>query len=99
MARRAEAADGVGTAGEGQSPMPLDQAVLDHRVISRETGPEGDRQMEVLAVAARRDMITSLLEALRKAGLRPVGIDLSAFGMIRALYTGPALPAEGQDGQ
>jgi type IV pilus assembly protein PilM len=86
---------------QDQIPMPLDQAVLDHRVISRGTGPEGDKQMAVLAVAARRDMVTSLLEALRKAGLHPVGIDLSAFGMIRALDNRPAIApveeeAEGQ---
>ena len=37
--------------------MPLDQAVLDHRVVARETGPEGQRQMDVVAVAARRDMV------------------------------------------
>jgi type IV pilus assembly protein PilM len=69
-------------------PMPLDQAVLDHHVVARTTGPEGERQMEVVAVAARRDMVTSLLGAMRKAGLRPIGIDLSAFGMIRALSNG-----------
>jgi type IV pilus assembly protein PilM len=84
---------------QDQIPMPLDQAVLDHRVISRGTGPDGERQMEVLAVAARRDMVVSLLEALRKAGLRPVGIDLAAFGMIRALDVTPELPAEGEEGQ
>jgi type IV pilus assembly protein PilM len=84
---------------QDQIPMPLDQAVLDHRVISRGTGPEGERQMEVLAVAARRDMVISLLEALRKAGLRPMGIDLSAFGMIRALDLTPPLPVEGEEGQ
>jgi type IV pilus assembly protein PilM len=84
---------------QDQIPMPLEQAVLDHRVISKGTGPEGERQMEVLAVAARRDMVISLLEALRKAGLRPMGIDLSAFGMIRALDTSPPLPIEGEEGQ
>jgi len=82
-----------------QIPMPLEQAVLDHRVVSRGTGPEGERQMDVVAVAARRDMIVSLLEALRKAGLRPLGIDLSAFGMIRALDVAPAPPADGEEGQ
>jgi type IV pilus assembly protein PilM len=55
--------------------------------------------MEVLAVAARRDMVVSLLEALRKAGLQPVGIDLSAFGMLRALDVQPQLPVEGEEGQ
>jgi type IV pilus assembly protein PilM len=84
---------------QDQIPMPLDQAVLDHSVVSRGTGPEGDRQMEVIAIAARRDMVTSLLGALRKAGLRPVGIDLAAFGMIRALDVEPALPVEGEEGQ
>ncbi len=67
-------------------PMPLDQAVLDHHVVSMGTGPEGERQMEVVAVAARRDMVAALLGAMRKAGLSPIGIDLSAFGMIRALH-------------
>ena len=66
-------------------PMPLDQAILDHRVIAKREGPDGNRMMDVLAVAARRDMVVSLVEALRNAGLVPEGIDLSAFGMIRAL--------------
>ena len=69
-------------------PMPLDQAVLDHQVVARETGAEGERQMDVVAVAARRDMVSGLIAAMRKAGLRPAGIDLSAFGMIRALTAG-----------
>jgi type IV pilus assembly protein PilM len=85
---------------QDQIPMPLDQAVLDHRVVSRgTTGPEGEKQMEVIAVAARRDMVVALLGALRKAGLRPVGIDLSAFGMIRALDVTPPPPVEGEEGQ
>jgi type IV pilus assembly protein PilM len=70
---------------QDQIPMPLDQAVLDHQVISSDTTEGGDRSMDVVAVAARRDMVMALLGALRSAGLRPVGIDLSAFGMIRAL--------------
>jgi type IV pilus assembly protein PilM len=84
---------------QDQIPMPLEQAVLDHRVVSRGKDENGDRQMEVLAVAARRDMVVSLLGALRKAGLQPVGIDLSAFGMLRALDVQPVLPAEGEEGQ
>lgn len=70
---------------QDQLPMPLDQAVLDHRVISRSTNEDGRRGMEVVAVAARRDMLHTLLSAVRHAGLRPVGIDLSAFALIRAL--------------
>jgi type IV pilus assembly protein PilM len=84
---------------QDQIPMPLDQAVLDHRVVFKGKGPDGDRQMKVIAVAARRDMVVALLGALRKAGLQPVGIDLSAFGMIRALDVEPALPVEAEEGQ
>jgi type IV pilus assembly protein PilM len=70
---------------QDQLPMPLDQAVLDHRVVSRFTKDDGSRGMEVVAVAARRDMLRTLIAAVRGAGLRPVGIDLSAFALIRAL--------------
>jgi len=77
-----------------QIPMPLDQAVLDHRIVGGVPGEEGSApQVDVLVVAARRDMVSSFLEPLRRAGLHPVGIDLTAFGMIRALA--PAAPPPG----
>jgi type IV pilus assembly protein PilM len=66
-------------------PMPLENAVLDFEVVGRSTSEGGERRMDVVAVAARRDMIDAMLTAIRAAGLKPVGIDLSAFGMIRAL--------------
>lgn len=69
-----------------QIPMPLDQAVLEHQVVGGVPGEEGAvPQVDVLVVAARRDMISSFLRPIRQAGLHPVGVDLSAFGMIRAL--------------
>ncbi len=66
-------------------PMPVDQAVLEHHSLGLVETSEGPRSRVVL-VAARRDMIDRLLEAVRRAGLRPQGIDLSAFAMIRALH-------------
>jgi type IV pilus assembly protein PilM len=71
-------------------PMPLDQAVLEHHSMGLVETAEGPRTRVVL-VAARRDMIDRLLEATKRAGLRPQGIDLSAFAMIRALHR----PAQG----
>jgi type IV pilus assembly protein PilM len=69
-----------------QMPMPLDQAVLEHQVVGGVPAEEGAApQVDVVVVAARRDMITSFVEPLRQAGLEPVGVDLSAFAMIRAL--------------
>ena len=78
-------------------PMPLEQAVLDWQVVGHATGENGERQIEVVAVAARRDMLGGLMQALSRAGLRPVGIDLSAFGMIRALAGGSSVPVEPGD--
>lgn len=70
-------------------PMPLDQAVLEHQVVGGVTAEEGSTpQVDVVVVAARRDMVKSFLEPVRRAGLEPVGIDLAAFGMIRALADG-----------
>jgi type IV pilus assembly protein PilM len=40
----------------------------------------------VIVVAAQRDMIDRLLAAVRDAGLRPEGVDLSAFALIRSLH-------------
>ncbi len=65
-------------------PMPLAEAVLEFQTLGIVDTPEGPRARVVL-VAARRDMIERFLGAARAAGLRPTGIDLSAFAMIRAL--------------
>jgi type IV pilus assembly protein PilM len=66
-------------------PMPLEQAVLAHRVLERIS--DGDHpQMRVLVVGARRDSVNHLLAAARRAGLNPELVDLSAFAMIRALH-------------
>lgn len=82
-----ELAAAVRFEAEEQIPMPLEQAVLDYRVIggSGPTEEEGGAKVDVVVVAARRDMITASLQPLRDAGLEPVGVDLSAFGLIRAL--------------
>jgi type IV pilus assembly protein PilM len=69
-----------------QIPMPLDQAVLEHQVVGGVPAEEGSApKVDVVVVAARREMIASFLEPVRRAGLEPIGIDLSAFAMIRAL--------------
>jgi type IV pilus assembly protein PilM len=68
-------------------PMPLDQAVLEYVSLGLVDTAEGQRTRVVL-VAARRDMVERVHAAARKAGLRPDGIDLAAFAMIRALHHG-----------
>jgi type IV pilus assembly protein PilM len=67
-------------------PMPLDQAILDWQIVQQPQVP-GQRAegTEVIVVAARREMVVSIAEAVRSAGLKPIGIDHSAFALIRAL--------------
>lgn len=74
-------------------PMPLEQAVIDWQVI--EPSPEAAQagMMEVVVVAARRETVAGLIEAVSSAGLKPVGIDVAAFGMIRALPGSASGPA------
>jgi type IV pilus assembly protein PilM len=83
---------------EERIPMPIDQAILDHRVVGaiEATEDEGAR-IDVVVVAARRDMIAASLKPVRDAGLDPVGVDLSAFGLIRALgVSGGYAPVSGE---
>ena len=87
-----ELAAAVRFQAQEQVPMPLEKAVLDYQQLGIVETAEGPRA-RVIIVAARRDMIDRLLGAVRGAGLRPEGIDLSAFAMIRALR--PMAQAEG----
>lgn len=96
-----ELAAAVRFKAQEEIPMPLDDAVLEHQVVGGVAGEEGSApQIDVIVVAARREMVTSLVEPVRRAGLQPVGLDLAAFGMIRALAGVAAPPAvEGQPPQ
>ncbi|MDQ3849708.1 MAG: pilus assembly protein PilM, partial [Actinomycetota bacterium] len=68
-----------------EMPIPMDQAVLDYQALGIVPTPAGPRA-RVVAVAAQRDVVERLLAAVRGAGLRVEGVDLSAFALIRALH-------------
>ena len=65
--------------------MPLEEAVLDYQEIGESVNAEGAARTRFVVVAARAAMIDRIVEAVRGAGLRPEGIDLNAFALIRAL--------------
>jgi type IV pilus assembly protein PilM len=94
-----ELAAAVRFTAQEQIPMPIEEAVLDHRVVGGAPASEGmPPQLDVVVVAARSGMIDAWLDVLRAADLQPVGIDLSAFGLIRALgdapQTGEGMPTK-----
>jgi type IV pilus assembly protein PilM len=65
-------------------PMPMDEAVVDFQSLGVVQTPLGPRS-RVVVVAVRKEMVERAAAALQGAGLEIEGIDLSAFGMIRAL--------------
>ncbi len=84
-------------AAQDHIPMPLDRAVLDWQIVPSPPNPDGtpNEMMEVVAVAARREMLAPAVEAVKRAGLRLVGIDHSAFALIRALSRPGAVSPDG----
>jgi type IV pilus assembly protein PilM len=69
-------------------PMPMDEAILDWQSLGTIESASGQPRTRVAVVAVRREVIDRLVAAGREAGLKLEGIDLSAFGMVRALAGG-----------
>jgi type IV pilus assembly protein PilM len=66
-------------------PFPIDDALLDCRVLEPvEVGPDEDQRVRILLVAAQREMVMSVLDAVVSAGLTPVLVDLAPFALLRA---------------
>ncbi|MGX6449689.1 pilus assembly protein PilM, partial [Patulibacter sp. S7RM1-6] len=63
-------------------PTAADDALVDYVLLPQEEGSDGRR---ALVVAARRDLVEGHVVAARAAGLEPVGVDLVAFGVARAV--------------
>jgi type IV pilus assembly protein PilM len=74
--------------------IPLDQAVLDYKVLSESVDGAGKRSRRILVVAAYRESIDRYTDAFKQAGIELAGIDLEAFGLLRAV----AAPAERPEG-
>jgi type IV pilus assembly protein PilM len=69
-------------------PMPMDEAVVDWQSLGSVETSGGPRS-RVVVVAVRRELIERLAAATQEAGLALEGVDLAAFGMVRALRAEP----------
>lgn len=76
-------------------PIPVDEAILDYKVLSTHAEADGTVKQKVLLVAAQREMIHQFVAVAKKAGLTIEGIDLQAFAMIRALAPKPSFIDQG----
>jgi type IV pilus assembly protein PilM len=77
-------------------PISVEGYELDFTVLAEEEGPGGQRLLRVLLVAAQKEMVAGHLRAVTRAGLRPVGIDLTPLALLRSLAPATVL-AEGGD--
>jgi type IV pilus assembly protein PilM len=66
-------------------PIPLDEAVLDYRVLGERETEGGQMLRRVLLVVAHRELVERYVDACRRAGLTLSGIDLEAFALLRAV--------------
>jgi type IV pilus assembly protein PilM len=66
-------------------PIPVEEAILSYERIGDYMTPADEHMMEVLLVAAQRDMIGNSVAAVEAAGLRLSQIDVTAFALVRAL--------------
>lgn len=63
-------------------PFARDEVIVDYEVLVPRT-PDG--QMEVLLVAAKREIVEQYFEAVKAAGFNPVIVDAEAFAMQNAV--------------
>jgi type IV pilus assembly protein PilM len=70
--------------------IPVDQAVIDYRVLDEQTDEHGETSRRILLVAAYREPIERYVEAFEEAGIKLAGIDLEAFALLRSVGPRPA---------
>ena len=62
-------------------PFDVNEVNLDFQILN---GGGGEGQMEVLLVAAKKDLVDDYVQVIREAGLMPVAIDVAAFAVENA---------------
>jgi type IV pilus assembly protein PilM len=66
-------------------PMAVEESILDFQIIGDYMTPSDEHMMEVLLVAAHREMIGNTVSAVEGAGLKLSRVDVSSFAIVRAL--------------
>ncbi|MCE5204366.1 MAG: pilus assembly protein PilM [Actinomycetia bacterium] len=94
---RAELEGAIQYQAQDYIPMAVEESILDFQIIGDYMTSSDEHMMEVLLVAAHREMIAAAVQAVEGAGLRLNEIDVSSFAVVRALMGGEAgfFPEEG----
>lgn len=84
--------DAVRLQADDVVPFPVDQTVISAAVTAQVSDGEGATQLRVLAAAAHRELIDSVVSAVEAADLEPIGIDLNSAALART-FTDPEATA------
>lgn len=77
-----ELAEQVKLAAEQYIPFDINEVNLDFHVLNgAENSDDGDGQMSILLVAAKKDKVNELCELVKTAGLSPSVMDVDAFAI------------------
>jgi len=74
-------AERIPAEAEQHIPFKRDEVDIDYQIVSPKGAPG---QLEIILVAAKKDMIADYLQVLRDAKLRPVVVDVAAFSVQNA---------------
>ena len=79
-----DAREAIHWEAEQHVPYDINDVSLDFEILESDVGPN---QMQVLLVAAKRDLISSHADLVREAGLQPIVIDVNSFAVQNAAET------------
>lgn len=66
-------------------PIPVEDAVLDFQILDEYVTEREERMMRVLLVAAQKEMVSNLVATVQRAGLDPVGVDVTPLALVRSV--------------
>jgi len=86
---REELEESIRWEAEQYIPFDINEVNLDFQIL--DTG-DGEGQMDVLLVAAKKDLIDDYIQVITDAGLQPVVLDVAAFAVENTFTTNYDLP-------
>lgn len=90
--------DEFATAVRGEAkdfiPFEMDDVVFDYQRLGEKKNREGSRNIEVLIVAVKKDLIMRHLSLLDSAGLKPTIIDVDSIALVNAIIAGSDINPE-----
>lgn len=85
---KAELADSIKWQAKQYVPSPLDEVILDWHVLGEVKKPgksgEGDKEIEVMLIAAPINLVNKYVGIIHEAGLKPLALEIEPLALARA---------------